>query len=108
VNWINAGTRLTDDNLGNFQQGAKPAAAFSNNLRPLKVTVPNQHLSYPPVGQILSARSGVASTLWFGENYVHSQTAFAGLTHDQSRNTAVATYIRKHTKRYIRQWPTMS
>lgn len=55
VDWMNAGDPLTSDALGNFQQGAKPAAAFSNNLRPVKVAVPNQHLSYPPLVKSLSA-----------------------------------------------------
>jgi hypothetical protein len=62
--WIKAGDPLDRSYLANFQRGAKPAAAFSNNLRLLKgrgaQSAPSlAHLcsDHPP------ALSGVASAV---------------------------------------------
>jgi hypothetical protein len=87
VNWMNAGDPLTSDALGNFQQGAKPAAAFSNNLRPGKGRGAQSAPLLPTTGQIplrtfqaWRARCGSAKITCIAKRVISS--AFAGFTHD--------------------------
>jgi hypothetical protein len=108
--WIKAGDPLDRSYLANFQRGAKPAAAFSNNFTSFEGSGAQSAPSFahqrsdPPR---IFRRASALVRRKLGA-IAQASSASAGLTHDQRQNTAVATYTYKHTKRCIQQWPTMS